>query len=67
LLRLRGAVAGAQGLPGYRLVHLRAHRAAPLLDRHVRKVGFYWLGRDPQLRDTMHFEFLGNPDRIVPE
>jgi D-alanyl-D-alanine carboxypeptidase-like protein len=31
------------------------------------KYGFYWLGRDPQLRDTMHFEFLGNPDRIVPE
>lgn len=31
------------------------------------KYGFYWLGRDPQLRDTMHFEFLGNPDRIVPD
>jgi len=31
------------------------------------KYGFYWLGRDPQLRDTMHFEFLGNPDRILPE
>jgi D-alanyl-D-alanine carboxypeptidase len=31
------------------------------------KYGFYWLGRDPQLRDTMHFEFLGNPERIVPE
>ncbi|HVY27939.1 MAG TPA: M15 family metallopeptidase [Polyangiaceae bacterium] len=31
------------------------------------RYGFYWLGRDPQLRDTMHFEFLGNPDRILPD
>lgn len=30
------------------------------------RYGFYWLGRDPQLRDTMHFEFLGDPDRILP-
>jgi len=29
------------------------------------RYGFYWLGRD-ELQDTMHFEFLGNPDRIVP-
>jgi hypothetical protein len=29
------------------------------------RYGFYWLGRDPELRDTMHFEFLGDPDRIV--
>lgn len=29
------------------------------------RYGFYWLGRDPELRDTMHFEFLGNPDRIL--
>jgi len=28
------------------------------------KYGFYWLGRD-ELEDTMHFEFLGDPDRIV--
>jgi hypothetical protein len=28
------------------------------------RYGFYWLGHDV-LRDTMHFEFLGNPDRIV--
>jgi hypothetical protein len=28
------------------------------------RYGFYWLGRDPQLRDTMHFEFLGDPERI---
>jgi D-alanyl-D-alanine carboxypeptidase len=27
------------------------------------RYGFYWLGNDT-LRDTMHFEFLGNPDRI---
>lgn len=26
------------------------------------RFGFYWLGHD-QLEDTMHFEFLGNPDR----
>ena len=29
------------------------------------RYGFYWLGRDPQLRDTMHFEFLGDPSRIM--
>jgi hypothetical protein len=28
------------------------------------KYGFYWLGHDV-LRDTMHYEFLGDPDRIV--
>jgi hypothetical protein len=30
------------------------------------RYGFYWLGRD-KLEDTMHFEFLGDPDRILPE
>jgi len=29
------------------------------------KYGFYWLGRDT-LQDTMHFEFLGDPDLILP-
>jgi hypothetical protein len=29
------------------------------------RYGFYWLGRD-DLEDTMHFEFLGDPDRILP-
>jgi hypothetical protein len=28
------------------------------------RFGFYWLGRD-RLQDTMHFEFLGDPDRIA--
>lgn len=28
------------------------------------RFGFYWLGRD-ELEDTMHFEFLGDPDRIT--
>jgi len=28
------------------------------------RYGFYWLGRDSSLRDTMHFEFLGNPDLL---
>ncbi|HEY2406479.1 MAG TPA: M15 family metallopeptidase [Polyangiaceae bacterium] len=28
--------------------------------------GFYWLGRDPDLRDTMHFEFLGDPELVTP-
>ena len=28
------------------------------------RYGFYWLGHDT-LRDTMHFEFLGDPERIV--
>jgi hypothetical protein len=27
------------------------------------RFGFYWLGHD-RLRDTMHFEFLGDPDKI---
>ena len=27
------------------------------------RYGFYWLGHDV-LRDTMHFEFLGDPERI---
>ncbi len=30
------------------------------------RFGFYWLGRDPDLQDTMHFEFLGDPDRLAP-
>jgi len=30
------------------------------------RYGFYWLGRDPELRDTMHFEFLGSPDLLEP-
>ena len=28
------------------------------------RYGFYWLGHDV-LRDTMHYEFLGDPERIV--
>lgn len=28
------------------------------------KYGFYWLGHDP-IEDTMHFEFLGDPDKIA--
>jgi hypothetical protein len=30
------------------------------------RYGFYWLGRDPDLRDTMHFEFLGDPALLAP-
>lgn len=30
------------------------------------RFGFYWLGRDPELHDTMHFEFLGNPELLAP-
>ena len=30
------------------------------------RFGFYWLGRDPELRDTMHFEFLGDPELFAP-
>jgi hypothetical protein len=30
------------------------------------RFGFYWLGHDV-LRDTMHFEFLGDPDRIAKD
>jgi hypothetical protein len=32
--------------------------------RAFERFGFYWLGRD-ELEDTMHFEFLGDPDRIL--
>lgn len=28
------------------------------------KYGFYWLGHDT-LQDTMHFEFLGDPDKVL--
>src|SRR6478735_2056802 len=31
------------------------------------RYGFYWLGRDPELRDTMHFEFLGDPERLAAQ
>ena len=31
--------------------------------KEFEKFGFYWLGND-KLQDTMHFEFLGDPDRI---
>jgi hypothetical protein len=31
--------------------------------RTFERHGFYWLGHD-QLQDMMHFEFLGNPDRL---
>jgi hypothetical protein len=27
------------------------------------KYGFYWLGRD-ELQDTMHFDYLGDPERV---
>jgi hypothetical protein len=32
--------------------------------RSFERYGFYWLGHD-QLMDTMHFEFLGDPDHIL--
>jgi hypothetical protein len=32
--------------------------------RGFERYGFYWLGHD-QLMDTMHFEFLGDPDHIL--
>jgi hypothetical protein len=31
--------------------------------RQFERYGFYWLGRD-ELEDTMHFEFLGDPDQV---
>ena len=30
------------------------------------RFGFYWLGRD-MLEDTMHFEFLGRPERVMAQ
>lgn len=39
--------------------------AMPACWVHVfERFGFYWLGRD-SLQDTMHFEFLGDPDHIL--
>lgn len=32
--------------------------------RSFEKYGFYWLGHDA-LMDTMHFEFLGDPDHVL--
>jgi hypothetical protein len=29
------------------------------------RYGFYWMGHDRAIRDLMHFEFLGDPDRIT--
>jgi hypothetical protein len=29
------------------------------------RYGFYWLGHD-ELKDTMHFEFLGDPSKAGP-
>jgi hypothetical protein len=33
--------------------------------RTFERYGFYWLGHDRDIRDTMHFEFLGDPDGIL--
>jgi hypothetical protein len=41
------------------------HMAMPECWVHAfERYGFYWLGHDV-LKDTMHFEFLGDPDRIA--
>jgi len=41
------------------------HMAMPECWVHAfERFGFYWLGHDV-LKDTMHFEFLGDPDKIV--
>lgn len=41
------------------------HMAMPECWVHAfERFGFYWLGHDV-LKDTMHFEFLGDPDQIV--
>jgi hypothetical protein len=41
------------------------HMAMPECWVHAfERYGFYWLGHDV-LKDTMHFEFLGDPGRIV--
>jgi hypothetical protein len=34
--------------------------------RVFERYGFHWLGHD-ELQDTMHFEFLGDPDRILED
>ncbi len=43
------------------------HMAMPECWVHAFELfGFYWLGHDV-LRDTMHFEFLGDPDKITSD
>jgi hypothetical protein len=59
--------------PWNRDPHCKDHKAPP--EKHMEmplcwvesfeRFGFYWLGHD-RLEDTMHFEFLGDPDQIVP-
>jgi hypothetical protein len=46
-----------------RSVYQRMAMPACWVDQFER-YGFYWLGHD-ELEDTMHFEFLGDPDRIA--
>lgn len=59
----------------WRLHPLCQNEADSIFDRMVmpecwvrgfEKYGFYWLGHD-SLMDTMHFEFLGDPERILRE
>jgi hypothetical protein len=55
---------------GHPLCHKQSHSeydrmAMPECWVHAfEKYGFYWLGHDV-LKDTMHFEFLGDPDKIL--
>jgi hypothetical protein len=39
-------------------------RVPPIWVAVMERYGWYWLGNDV-LQDTMHFEFLGDPDKIV--
>jgi hypothetical protein len=39
-------------------------KVPPIWVSVMERYGWYWLGNDV-LRDTMHFEFLGDPDKII--
>jgi hypothetical protein len=39
-------------------------KVPPIWVDTMARFGWYWLGNDV-LQDTMHFEFLGDPDKIV--
>ena len=47
-------------------LHLRADGHARVLGARLRALWLHWLGHDA-LQDTMHFEFLANPEQILRE
>ena len=69
------AEGGWQDVPRCKNAQTFEDGSAPLGDYEIpqcwiksfEKYGWYWLGEDPTLRDTMHFEFLAKPGTISCE